>query len=644
VFIDSAGQPFNGSGVNMRVFRSGHRNDLGQIAGSVTAMANPIRTISGQLKLVDSIDNVVAASASAFREKWQVDADIIPTTVMVPSGCGFVEVPSCSGTMSLHVNPYTRGLLGNFKAYRNYVYYGSRTDTSTAVDTRIRRNGYIRGFGHFWKFNTYNNLIPDSSNTKWLWNTEITRVNSKGQELETHDALNRYTAAQYGFAKNFPVAVTQNAASGQSFYAGFEDNNYNESLNHAILDNCSNTKYIDFSDFTIIDSDTTTVKAHTGKYMVMVPGNSVDSVMIPIAPPDSVAYTLAFGDSLIKSLQNVGDSLTLSPTWPNDVYRSQPTTTVTSTNPSVTLTMNLADTGHNLNPSWTGYIQIVNPGTYTFTISALNNYTDHTGIEFESDIETFTRGVTNGFDTSNSVTNLDTNGVTSLNYSLTLCPGTYQISATIIDRYVGRDNATANDVYSWSCSNCNSMFYKNLSPSTCNATTAMKTDSAMLNNAFNMLPGQKMQFSAWVRQDCGTPCYITNYTHPTVSLQFPGASPASISLHPKGPVIEGWQRVDTMFTVPSNATKAKLSLGSDSAIKVYFDDLRIHPFNADMKTYVYDPQTLRLMAEMDENNYATMYNYDEEGQLIRVKKETVQGVKTIKETRTAKQKSITNVQ
>jgi hypothetical protein len=79
-------------------------------------------------------------------------------------------------------------------------------------------------------------------------------------------------------------------------------------------------------------------------------------------------------------------------------------------------------------------------------------------------------------------------------------------------------------------------------------------------------------------------------------------------------------------------------------LKVYFDDIRIHPFNADMKTYVYDPQTLRLMAELDENNYATFYNYDEEGQLIRVKKETVQGVKTIKETRTSKQKTITNVQ
>jgi hypothetical protein len=127
-------------------------------------------------------------------------------------------------------------------------------------------------------------------------------------------------------------------------------------------------------------------------------------------------------------------------------------------------------------------------------------------------------------------------------------------------------------------------------------------------------------------------------------LQFPGADTPSIALHPSGTIIEGWQRVDTSFFVPINATTASLVLGTDSAINVYFDDLRIQPFNADMKTYIYDPTTLRLMAELDENNYATFYNYDEEGQLVRVKKETIQGIKTIKETRTAKQKTINNVQ
>ncbi len=45
--------------------------------------------------------------------------------------------------------------------------------------------------------------------------------------------------------------------------------------------------------------------------------------------------------------------------------------------------------------------------------------------------------------------------------------------------------------------------------------------------------------------------------------------------------------------------------------------------------------TMRMMAELDENNYATFFEYDDDGVLIRVKKETERGIKTIKETRSA---------
>ena len=76
----------------------------------------------------------------------------------------------------------------------------------------------------------------------------------------------------------------------------------------------------------------------------------------------------------------------------------------------------------------------------------------------------------------------------------------------------------------------------------------------------------------------------------------------------------------------------------------YFDDIRIHPFNANMKTYVYDPINLRLKAELDANNYASFYEYDEEGTLIRTKVETREGIKTVTESRSAKQKNITDFQ
>ena len=85
----------------------------------------------------------------------------------------------------------------------------------------------------------------------------------------------------------------------------------------------------------------------------------------------------------------------------------------------------------------------------------------------------------------------------------------------------------------------------------------------------------------------------------------------------------------------ATATGLTLTLNATANAKMYFDDLRIQPFNSSQKAYVYDPVSLKLMAELDENNYATFYEYDDDGTLIRVKKETERGVQTIKETRSA---------
>ncbi len=65
---------------------------------------------------------------------------------------------------------------------------------------------------------------------------------------------------------------------------------------------------------------------------------------------------------------------------------------------------------------------------------------------------------------------------------------------------------------------------------------------------------------------------------------------------------------------------------------------RIHPFDSHLKSYAYDEKTLRLMAELDENNFATFYEYDDEGGLVRLKKETERGIMTIKENRSARKK------
>jgi hypothetical protein len=160
----------------------------------------------------------------------------------------------------------------------------------------------------------------------------------------------------------------------------------------------------------------------------------------------------------------------------------------------------------------------------------------------------------------------------------------------------------------------------------------------MLNAKFSLPPGKKMQFSAWIKDtnSLSTIEVLANGSVLTSSLN---------GVKRKGTVIEGWQKVEGEFTVPSNVSSAQIRFtNANSSTPMYVDDIRIHPYNANMKGYVYDARTLRLSAELDENNYASFYEYDEEGQLVRVKKETIQGVKTIQETRSSKQKSVTDLQ
>ncbi len=125
----------------------------------------------------------------------------------------------------------------------------------------------------------------------------------------------------------------------------------------------------------------------------------------------------------------------------------------------------------------------------------------------------------------------------------------------------------------------------------------------------------------------------------------PLVSDSNVLFSPKGAVIDGWQRISGDFVVPglanSDGGAATMTITlktSENNINAYFDDVRMHPFESNLKSFVYDPFTQRLMAELDENNYATFYEYDIEGGLVRVKKETERGVYTIQETRSGNSK------
>ncbi len=154
---------------------------------------------------------------------------------------------------------------------------------------------------------------------------------------------------------------------------------------------------------------------------------------------------------------------------------------------------------------------------------------------------------------------------------------------------------------------------------------------------FEPEPGKTYTISTWVKKDGASPLEY-EYTDPFVKVGFyDGSSWTYQTFYAEGEIIDGWQRISEEFEIPLGTESVSIQLGATSAAS-YFDDLRIYPSDGTFKTFVYDPVSLRLVAELDENNYATFYEYDEEGALVRIKKETERGIMTIQENRNYKVK------
>lgn len=143
--------------------------------------------------------------------------------------------------------------------------------------------------------------------------------------------------------------------------------------------------------------------------------------------------------------------------------------------------------------------------------------------------------------------------------------------------------------------------------------------------------GKKYILSGWMHVD-GANNEISYEDYGSIKVQYEGSEQVDEGI-PSGDIIDGWQRIYKEVLIPEKATKLNFELVSKKGNDCYFDDIRFHPVDASMVSYVYDPVTLRLVAELDNENYATFYEYDEEGAMIRVKKETERGIMTIKEAR-----------
>lgn len=152
---------------------------------------------------------------------------------------------------------------------------------------------------------------------------------------------------------------------------------------------------------------------------------------------------------------------------------------------------------------------------------------------------------------------------------------------------------------------------------------------------FSPEPGERYIVNAWAHEDLPVGSSLISFPSPTLIIKSLDVNGVQIQPTPAeltGNIIDGWQRMEGVVQIPTNAARLEVEFGTSGA-EVLYDDIRLFPADGSMKCYVYDPTNLRFVAELDERHYATFYEYDAEGRLVRVKKETERGIMTIQESR-----------
>ncbi len=541
------------------------------------------------------------------------------------------------------LNYYRFGVLGNWRMDRAYTYYSHRMQTDPSDTTDIRTDGEIKDFQPYWTFT--NGLLSASTDTsRWVWNSEMTRFNNKGYEIENHDPLNRYNAGIYGYNQTLPIAVAQNAKNREIAFDGFEDYGYQTSN----CKNCLVNRHVDFGS----DADLVDTVSHTGLYSLRVPGNYTVTKFFKVGNMSQEPELSMKEDSipLVTTTVN-GNGNGLS----GQVNAKYNTNGVCITGSWFALDeptrIDWNSTGNqiqgvcrteNFNVKWNGFVQPRYTGTYTF----LGIADDHMSVKIKiNGVETnITQGT--GLEGTHNWTDLIPMQPVQLEAG-----ELYEISV----EWTAGDGFNEVELQ-WQSQGMQTQAREivprtQLYPATTdiNATKAATvhrdtawcvkfnnpTAKRVVHEKFSPLQKQKVVVSAWVKQE--GECIGSSYNNTEMVLVFDNSNGPNyvFPLKPSGNIIEGWQRIEDTLTIPENTNYVAIYMRSTSTAPVYFDDIRVTPFNGNMKSFVYNPVNLRLMAELDENNYATFYEYDDEGTLIRLKKETERGIKTIKETRSA---------
>lgn len=145
---------------------------------------------------------------------------------------------------------------------------------------------------------------------------------------------------------------------------------------------------------------------------------------------------------------------------------------------------------------------------------------------------------------------------------------------------------------------------------------------------FRLTPGKRYLINFWANA-AGSEVTASSFKTKVGSL-------AAVDCKLKTKSIDGWYQIEGTIDLTDATLPVTVLLQIPDG--VYLDDFRAMPVDANMRSFVYDPINSRLVAQLDENHMATFYEYDQEGLLVRTKKETEKGIVTLSESRRSSKK------
>ncbi|MEX2485971.1 MAG: hypothetical protein WED10_15475, partial [Brumimicrobium sp.] len=263
--MDENGNDFTGiSPGSLKVIRSGKRNLQSAGIMNVTLMRNPLIDESTG-DLVDKLDPDFLNAPSGSWDDWRIiSADAVDYSDKWEAPC------ECEINESGSSNPYVMNERGVWRTKSSRTYLAGRNHQA---ETTPRQEGFYKKFSPMYKYTPNGNLMKDF--TDWTYVSEVTTYSPYGYELENSDALERYSAAQYGYNNTFPMAVGANTKYSEIGYDGFEDYGF---------DGCDENAHFNFKDVTT-SAQITGEEAHTGKYSVQVVAGSQITLLKQIDCP-----------------------------------------------------------------------------------------------------------------------------------------------------------------------------------------------------------------------------------------------------------------------------------------------------------------------------------------------------------------------